>query len=162
MEHIDLSETLSTTTQTVHVSPNGKVNIECPFCDFKKHVNLPQKLYNKSVRITCLCSEEYILLFCNRRHYRRDVDLIGKYWDTFGKERTVVIKDISHTGLSFDTGSTQPYAFVGDTIRVTFELRHKQWIDVLLVVIRMEGSRVGGAFYEPSDHVKKQIGFYLR
>lgn len=162
MNDLNLNETLSTTTQTAHVSPNGKVKIECPFCDYKKLVNLPQNLLNKSVRITCLCSKQYVLLFCNRRHYRRDVDLLGSYWDSFGKERTIVIKDISHTGLSFDTGNGKPMVWIGDTIRVRFQLRHDVWLDVLLTIINMEGNRVGGAFYELDSHTKKQIGFYLR
>ena len=162
MVDLDLKETLSTTTQTVHVSPNGKVNIECPFCDLKKHVNLPRKLHNKTIRITCFCGQQFVILFCCRRHYRKDVDLIGMYWDALGNKKTVVIKDISHTGISFDTGNTKPLVFIGDTIRTRFELKHNTWIDVLLVVIRMDYSTICRAFYETSDHVKKQIGFYLR
>lgn len=159
---MDFCETLSVETKVAHIGPNGGVTVACPLCTFKKHATLPKKLYNKSVRITCLCKNQFITLFCSREHYRQNVDLIGHYWDANEKEHIVVIKNISHTGILFDTGRKKPIAVEGEFIKMKFRLKFSTWINTTMKVTRVEECYVGCSFHNLSEHHQKQIGFFLR
>jgi len=155
-------ETISTETQLAYIGPKGGVTVECPLCTFKKHAILPRKLYNKSVRVTCACKNQFIVLFCTRSHYRKKVDLIGAYWDNERRKRIVVFDSLSYSGASFNTGCNTPGCKIGYVIYIEFRLKHDVWIKTHLEVVRIDGGRVGGKFTELSDHQQKQIGYFLR
>ena len=76
---MDLNETLSVETQVAHIGPKGGITITCPLCTTKKHATLKKPLYNKAVRITCKCQNQFVVLFCSREHYRKPTDLIGSH-----------------------------------------------------------------------------------
>lgn len=155
-------ETLSEETQVANIGRKGGVTIACPLCTFKKHTTLPKNLYNKSVRITCTCKNQYVVLFCSRGHYRKGVDLIGHYWDIFNKEHIVVIKNLSYTGLLFDTGRKIPNALPDHVLKIKFRLNFNTWIETKLVVTRVSKNLVGGSFKDLSEHHQKEIGYFLR
>lgn len=159
---MDFCETLSMETQVANIGPKGGVTVACPLCTFKKHATLPKKLYNKSVRITCLCKNQYVTLFCSREHYRKEIDLIGHYWDAFDKEHIVVVKNISHTGILFNTGRKKPVVTPGEFIQMKFRLNFSTWINATVKVTRVEENYVGCSFHILSEHHQKQIGFFLR
>lgn len=159
---MNFSETLSMETQVANIGPKGGVTVACTLCTFKKHAILSKKLYNKSVRITCLCKNQFITLFCSREFYRKNVDLIGHYWDVDEKVHVVVIKNISHTGILFDTGRKKPEVTPGEFIKVKFRLNFHTWIRSTMKVTRVEKNRVGCSFHDLSEHYQKQIGFFLR
>ena len=155
-------ETISTETQLAYIGPKGGVTVECPLCTFKKHATLPKKLYNKSVRVTCACKNQFVVLFCSRSHYRKKVDLIGAYWDDQRERRIVVFDTLSHTGASFNTGRKKPGCEKGYVIYIEIRLKPDIWVKTHFEVVRIDGGRVGGKFVDLSDHHKKQIGYYLR
>jgi len=159
---MDLNETLSVETQVAHIGPKGGITIICPLCTVKKHATLKKPLYNKSVRITCKCKNQFVVLFCSREHYRKTTDMIGHYWDDFGKEHIVVVKNLSHTGILFNTGRKKPVVTIGKLIKVQFRLNFNTWIYTIMRVTRVDGSYVGCHFRNLSEHHKKQIGFFLR
>jgi hypothetical protein len=155
-------ETVSTGMHLAYIGPKGGITIECPLCTFKKHATLPKKLYNKSVRVTCACKNQFVVLFCSRSHYRKKIDLIGAYWDSERKKRIVVFDTLSHTGASFNTGNKEPDCEPGYVISIEFRLNYSTWIKTHLEVVRVESGRVGGRFIGLSEHHQKQIGYFLR
>jgi hypothetical protein len=158
---MNFNETLSTETQIAHIGPKGGVTITCPLCTFKKHATLPKKLYNKSVRITCACKNQFVTLFCSREFYRKKVDIIGAYWWN-NKKRIVVVDSLSHNSISFNTGYKTPECEVGYVISIEFKLKYNLWIKTHMEVLRIDGGRVGGRFSNLTENQQKQIGFYLR
>ncbi|BBO93008.1 PilZ domain-containing protein [Desulfosarcina ovata] len=119
-----------------------------------------------AVRLKCKCScgHVYRVLVERRAHFRKSVNLLGRYFykrgDGVHKRGLIRVRDISQSGLLFAVNS-EPEFKTGDTLTVEFTLddRDRSEIREEGIVKRIQANMVGIAF-QTTDHYGK-LGHYL-
>ncbi|MDM8514621.1 PilZ domain-containing protein [Desulfobacterales bacterium HSG16] len=141
----------------------------CPECQHSKAMNLSKyKDIQTAVKIKVKCPQcghVYSVLVERRQFYRKTVNLPGSYF--LGPRQiqsTMMVKDISRHGLSFEVGGRQNLK-EGDEIIIQFNLddRHKTPIKKTVAVRTITDRKVGAAFVSVGtvDLGDRRIGFYL-
>jgi hypothetical protein len=148
--------------QKVYVGPSGGTRIKCPRCETARHIKVSDKFLHKVVRINCFCQHRFPVIFEKRSSYRKEVVLLGIYWNSSNEKHYMTVTSLSNTGIGFETARKSQFK-VGDVIRVRFMLddSRRSWIDEEVAIKRVEGRKVGAEFSRLGEYEKKAIGFYL-
>ncbi len=143
----------------------------CPECsktntiDVSKYKDLDKLV---TLRILCTCKKPYSVTLERRRHFRKPVDLKGKYeFRPSGRPAargSITVLDVSRTGLKMKLKQVPDFE-VGSIIDVEFTLddKHNSVIRKEVVVRGILNNTVGGQFTKlnASDPSDKALGFYL-
>jgi hypothetical protein len=151
----------------VFLNDRGEATFICPVCDkgvikdLSKFSDVPT-----AVRLKCKCSCGYVyrVLVERRNHYRKQVNLMGRF--IYSGNRTsplhglLRVHNISQSGIQF-TINTEPTFAVGDklTVELTLDDGDRSQISVDGIVKRIDGNIVGFAF-NTTEHYG-QFGKYL-
>jgi hypothetical protein len=148
--------------QKVYVGPSGGTRIKCPHCETARHIKVSDKFLHKVVGINCFCQHRFPVIFEKRSSYRKEVVLLGIYWNSSNEKHYMTVTSLSNTGIGFETARKSQFK-VGDVIRVRFMLDNsrRSRIDEMVEIKRVEGRKVGAQFSRLGEYEKKAIGFYL-
>jgi len=110
--------------QKIKVDSLKKGKIICPQCRNEKTINAVSFRMNHNIKLTCECKHVYYIRFDQRRHPRKQVNLIGKFRkinEEPPKVTYVEICNISVSGLSFKTKNVANLR-TGDDLALAFIL----------------------------------------
>ena len=153
-------------TVKTYVCQDNTATIICPSCNKAKTVRIKGKLQKKhSVKARCGCGALFMVQLDFRRHYRKEVDLVGHYVVTDppdGGSGTVRITNLSYEGIGFNlprTHQLQP----GQKLEIEFRLDDKKHtlLKKEAVVRLVEDGYIGCQFIN-QEYLEKALGFYLR
>lgn len=160
---MQLNQTLTTDCLRVFVSPNGRAAVQCPHCNYVKHLKVAEHLMNKPIRIRCVCEKSFVQLFDSRASYRRIVELPGEITNFKDERRAISVTSLSLNGVGFRMGMAKPNMLIDDLVYIKFRLdnKHLSWITATIIIRRISGNNIGADFSKICIHNKKLIGFYL-
>jgi len=150
-------------TAKAYVDENNMATVVCASCGRKRTVDATRfRGCTRGVRIKCTCSATFIVLFENRRYYRKNVKLKGEYFkgNPIREIGEIVVYDVSRTGIQFITRGKHDLR-IDDIIKVTIVLddRAGSVISQNVVVRRVKGAAVGAQFCDAN--LCKTLAFYL-
>jgi hypothetical protein len=156
----------------VYIHPGRPTSIACPECGMMSDFPAEQVAnLNGAVNVKCSCSKVFIAFFERRRHFRKAVQIYGKYKSNGRVElQPMLVKDISRGGLCFevlaeDLGPLTESCDirVTDTVFVEFRLDDdkRSIIRGEVAVRSVFGTRIGGEFALLDSQAKKDLGFYF-
>ena len=149
--------------EKVYVNDDNQAMIICPNCGFEKIIDaMNYKDTSNMVEGQCRCKKGYKFKLEYRKHYRKDVNLPGKYIvQKNGANGEIIIRELSMTGIRFE--SLRPNKFSkNDTLDVTFKLDNPMRKEIRRVfkVIWVRDRKVGANCIEPKLY-EKDLGFYF-
>ncbi len=148
----------------IYVDDTNQATIVCPKCLLEKNIDVTNfKKTQKKLKDKCRCGEVFRLTLEFRKHYRKNVQLLGEY-SVQGKDERgeIIIKDISAGGLRFE--SLKPhYISRNDTVELKFTLDNPKRTEIQkLIKIKWIIDRNVGAEYIDPKSLGKDLGFYLK
>jgi hypothetical protein len=157
------SQTHSAESLKVFLSHCGTTTVKCPLCKKGHHTKVPEHFHNKPVRAKCECGKSFSVLFDSRKYFRKEVRLLGEYWNASGVQDLMTVKTLSVCGAGFEARRKNLLVHEGETIQIKFLLNNndRNWIKLKAVVKRVKGNQIGVEFIELNEHQRKCIGFYL-
>lgn len=160
---MELKQTQTTGITKAYVGKSGCASIKCIFCNYTKHIKVPESFISRPVRVRCTCQESFIVLFDARSHFRRWVELPGEITMVGDKKRAVKVVTISRKGVGFRLGVSKPEVEIGEVVTIRFRLDNEflSWVNTNIKIVRIEGNHIGSEFTNLEVHDKKVIGFYL-
>ncbi|MBW2491485.1 MAG: PilZ domain-containing protein [Deltaproteobacteria bacterium] len=150
--------------QKVYVDHTNKVTVICPKCGLEKNVNVFKfKDTHKRLKAKCKCGEVFRFALDFRKHYRKKVQLSGKY---FMQEKNVrddiFIKDISKTGINFMTFKEHDFS-IDDTVELKLALDDQMEPEIQAPVkIKWINDRNVGAQFKNPKSLEKNLGLLLK
>ena len=112
------------TIKKVFVNNNNQAIFVCPKCEKAKTADVSRyKKLRQSVRVkyACKCGHVCSVLLERRQYYRKETYLSGVYELRTGNlKNTMIIKDISPTGLRFEITSKRDFN-IGNNLIVEFK-----------------------------------------
>jgi hypothetical protein len=90
--------------QKVYPDGSNHVVIVCPICGVHRTVDASPYLgRRRQVRVRCSCTEEFFVLFEERKHYRKSVNLRGVCFRPVspGEPKPISVSDVSRGGMRF-------------------------------------------------------------
>jgi hypothetical protein len=149
--------------EIIYAGATNHVTIICPKCGLKKNINVFKfKDTHKRLKAKCKCGEVFRLSLEFRRYHRKIVQLAGEYFvQEKDNKGDVLIKDISMTGINFETIKSHNIA-KHDTIELKFSLDNpdKTEIHTLVKIMWVSNLNVGGHFIDQS-RFKQDLVLYL-
>ena len=151
----------------VFINDQGTGTFICPVCQKGVIKDLSNFRHIKSavrLKCTCSCGHVYRVLVERRRHFRKPVNLMGRFVFDDRRKRPLRgllrIRNISQSGVQF-TINIEPEFRVGDKLTIEFSLDDEEQSPISLegVVARIENNIVGLAF-DTTDHYGR-LGQYL-
>jgi hypothetical protein len=160
---MELIKTQTTGITKAYIGKTGCAVIKCMFCEYTKHVKVPERFISRPVRVKCKCGESFLVLFDARSHFRKFVELPGEITMALDKKRAIKVITISRKGIGFKLGLSRPEVEIGDVVTARFRLDNhdNSWIDTNITITRIDGNHIGAEFTNLEVHDKKVIGFYL-
>ncbi|HEB49798.1 MAG TPA: PilZ domain-containing protein [Desulfobulbus sp.] len=153
-------------TVKTYIRQDNTATIICPACNRAKTVSIKGCSGNRHcVKARCSCGEVFMVHLDFRRHYRKQVDLVGTYMTTDPPgmgSGTVRITNISFEGLGFEVPGSHRLR-PGQKLEIEFHLDDKKrtFLKKEAVVRLVEGGYIGCQFIN-QQHIEKALGFYLR
>ena len=155
----------------VFINENNTATLVCPECskattiDVSKYKDL-QRLV--TLKVICKCKKPFSVTLERRRHFRKPVDLKGKYeYRPSGRPAsrgTLSVLNVSRSGLKMKFNQL-PELEAGVRLNVEFTLddKHNSLIRKEVVVRGIKNNEVGAEFcsFDASDPSDKALGFYL-
>ena len=135
--------------------------VVCQRCGKTKEINLTDGGSFRSGIAKCACSNTFQVIFENRRHYRKPINLYGKCFaagDAAGGASAKLV-DISRTGIRFIKMDGRPLR-VNEKIRVSFSLG-EETVFCAASVYNVSKESIGAKFISLDEHSKKVLGFFL-
>ena len=148
--------------EKVYVDHTNQVKIICPKCRLEKHkIVFKFKDTHKRLKAKCRCGEVFRVTLDFRKHYRKNVQLIGEYF-VKGKDekREILIEDISMTGVRF--AALKPHNFSkNDTVELKFTLNNpmRTKVQELVKIIRIIDRNIGAQYINQSR--MQRIWFFV-
>ena len=137
----------------------------CPDCGVNKVIKNPthDEHPEHRIRINCTCGCAFDSEFDPRRSYRKRVSIPGVCIDTkSGKSWSIIIQDISLTGIGFKTKQT---THIGgeQQIEIKFILNHESFEEISKIAIakRIKSNFIGAEFCDIKDHFQ-ELDNYLQ
>jgi len=157
--------------QKAFISSTNQITFSCPQCKNTRTVDVTKyRALEKAVKIKvhCPCGHDYPVLLERRKQFRKSVSLPGTYTRIYNERRagkgTMVVKDVSRTGLSLRVNDTTLMKN-GDILEVVFKLddSKRSAIQKEVVIRKIVGYDLGTEFVsiDPGNASDKAIGFYL-
>ncbi len=150
--------------QKVYMDKNEVATFKCPVCEKTKKVNVTQyKNINTAVTVKCKCpcGNLYKVLLERRKHFRKNLNLMGNYStaDESDKGR-MIVTDLSRAGLKIKLNVERNFN-IGDILIIVFTLDDpsNSQIKREVVVRSVTGPNVGVEFCS-QDHYDA-LGPYL-
>ena len=149
--------------ERMYAGATNHVTVICPKCGLKKNINVfKYKDTHKRLKAKCKCGEIFRLSLEFRRFYRKIVRLTGEYFSQERDEKgEVLIKDISMTGINFETLKPHNMAKY-DTVELKFILDNpdKTELNTLVKIMWVSDLNIGGFFIDQS-RLKQDLVLYL-
>lgn len=151
--------------QVFYVGKNGKVKVGCMKCGFVKSVD-PQAdpRLTGPFRFRCKCGHISLCRIEQRKHYRKNVELKGSYFDQkTNNKAAMVVKNISFSGIGFTTIKNDDFINEGDILTVTFTLDDGRGTVIKRdVCVRSVRNRKIGCEFLEKPLFDRELGFYLQ
>ncbi len=153
-------------TVKTYVRQDNTATIICPACNKAKNVSIKASLRDKHrLKVRCGCGEIFLVQLDFRKHYRKDVNLVGTYLTTRPPGNgggTVQITNLSFEGIGFEVPGPhrlQP----GQQLEIEFRLDDRQHslLKKEAIVRLVEGHYIGCQFIN-QQAIEKALGFYLK
>jgi hypothetical protein len=156
---ISSAQTHGAESLKVFLSHCGTTTVKCPLCKKCHYTTVPEHFHNKPVRAKCECGKSFSVLFDSRQYFRKEVRLLGEYWDTSGAQDLMAVTTLSVRGVGFETRQRNLLVHEGETIQIKFLLNNNErnWIKLKAVVKRVKGNQVGVEFTGLNEHQRKCI-----
>ena len=151
----------------VFMNDRGEGTFICPACEKGVIRDLSEFVSAKTavrLKCKCACGHVYRVLVERRRHFRKSVNLMGKFTFLNPQGRSVRglirIRDISQSGIQFSINNMPDFA-VGDKLDIEFTLDDREHSQIRETgrVRRIHNNMVGLSF-KSIDHYGK-LGQYL-
>lgn len=148
------------------VRPDNTAVINCPHCGHQKTVTVDTYKGNKShLKIKCACKKVFTVNLEFRKRVRKRTSLKGTYVNHSqqNKRGSLVVKNISVSGLEFSTYDTHVFA-VEDDLTVEFNLDNDQRSEIIKeVTVRAVRKNSIGCEFERSGEFAFDgpLGFYI-
>lgn len=145
------------------VTNQNQATIRCPKCGVSRTVDMSKmQLNSKRLKVTCKCGETFKGEFEFRKHYRKKVNLPGRYMHLNSPKRgDIIVVDLSMTGIGFTT-STPHGLQLGDRLEVTFRLDNGKRSEIKVnVIVRNVKEKFAGVERTDTQVCKEDLGFYL-
>lgn len=157
--------------QKAFISSTNQITFSCPQCKNTRTVDVTKyRALDKAVKIKvhCPCGHDYPVLLERRKQFRKAVSLPGTFTRIYNQRRagkgTMVVKDVSRTGLSIQVNDTT-HMKNGDILEVVFKLDDpkRSAIQKEVVIRKIVGYDIGTEFVsiDAGNASDKAIGFYL-
>lgn len=106
-----------------YVDENNQARIICHKCGLNKNLDVTKfKDTHKRLKAKCRCGEVFRFTLDFRRHYRKNVQIVGKCFIQRKNERDdIAIVDISMSGINFRTFKPHNLS-IDDTVELNFTL----------------------------------------
>ncbi len=153
-------------TVKTYIRQDNTATIICPCCNRAKTVRIKDCLKDRHrVRARCACGEQFMVQLDFRRHYRKQVNLVGTYITTDPPgmgSGTVRITNISFEGIGFEVPGSHRLR-PGQKLEIEFRLDDKKhtFLKKEAVVRLVEKGYIGCQFIN-QQHIEKALGFYLK
>jgi hypothetical protein len=149
--------------EIIYAGRTNYITITCPKCGLKKNTNVFKfKDTHKRLKAKCKCGEVFRVALEFRRYYRKIVRLAGEYFVQEKDEKgEVLIKDISMTGINFET--LKPHNIAqNDTVELEFTLDNPNETELhtLVKIMWVNDLNIGGQFIDQSRW-KQDLVLYL-
>ena len=148
----------------IYVDDAKIARVICHKCGLNKNIDVTKfKDTNKRLRVKCRCGGIFQLTLEFRKHYRKEVQLVGEYFFQKKVERgNILIENISGTGIRFSTVNPNNFC-KDDTVELKFTLDNPMRTEIQgLVKIIWVNDRNIGAQYINQRYFMSKLGFYLR
>jgi len=152
-------------TEKCYVNAKYMTTIVCPTCNERKRISVAD-YRNKQhrIKVRCQCNEIFSIQLDFRSHYRKKINLAGKFikLDSLsGREYYVIITNLSSTGLAFLISGTHNLK-KGDKLSIEFQLNDKKKSEIVkkVEVFNVKNNLIGCHFID-NESVDKALGFYL-
>ena len=151
----------------VFINDNGQGTFICPACNKGVIKDLSEFIQTPSaVRLKCKCScgNHYRVLVERRRHFRKSVNLTGRFLFQNSNAQSVkgLIKvlDISQSGIRFSVNSIPEFQ-IGDKLTIEFNLDDEDRSQICEVgTVQRIQTNIIGLTFKTTDHYGK-LGQYL-
>ncbi|MBF0119992.1 MAG: PilZ domain-containing protein [Desulfobacterales bacterium] len=146
------------------INIENKATFVCPQCnktkvaDVSKYKDIDQPIW---VNCKCPCGHTYKVLLERRRHFRKEVNLKGRYiWGDKGGG-SLLVKDLSRSGIKFMVNFPPKFSS-GDLITVEFTLDNQASSIVRKdVIVKNINKLIVGAEFTTQDHYDFLGGYFL-
>jgi len=151
---------------------NNKAAITCPKCGITKLVDT-RRVKNRYIPfpVRCPCGSNFRVFFEKRRCFRKEVQLTGKYRKEDSAEALpMIVRNLSRQGVGFqvltkDLKEADEAGKIecGDFLYIDFTLNNASstLIRGKVVVRNISKGYIGAEFFQPDEHVKKELGFFF-
>lgn len=158
---MDKNDTIS----SVRFFANGqsKATIQCPHCGASRTIDAGLlRNTGKRLKVTCKCGTVFRATFEFRQHYRKPVNIAGKYNDLNSHRRgSIRLVDLSMSGVGFICDGPHRIQS-GDHLEIVFNLDDPQGSEIRLqVVVRNVMENTIGAERTDTQLYQGALGFYL-
>jgi hypothetical protein len=159
-------------TETIYIYGKDTAAITCEACGRSKRIDVSGiKNIRIPRRVNCPCGASFHVLFDRRRHYRKEVMLMGQYSKANRMEpEAILVTDLSQIGMRFQ-GLSRDLKEVeaikglnqGDVLYAEFRLDNnaKSLIRSKAIVRHVYKGCVGADFSGNDEHIKRELGFYM-
>lgn len=133
----------------------------CPECGRSKAINFEGKSVPRSAKARCSCGNTFKVFLEKRQHYRKDINVYGKYFDSNDAKTGYDVKiiDISKEGIRFlrvDGKSLKR----NQTVKIIFPLKHDM-VTCIASVLYIREDEVSCKIISIDEHSRKVLGFFL-
>jgi hypothetical protein len=136
-----------------YVDENNQARIICHKCGINKNLDVTKfKDTHKRLKAKCRCGEVFQLTLDFRRHYRKNVQIVGKCFIQRKNERDdIAIVDISLSGINFTTFKPHNLS-IDDTVELNFTLDNPLRTNVRepVKIKRIAGRNIGAQYINQS------------
>ena len=136
-----------------YVDENNQARIICHKCGINKNLDVTKfKDTHKRLKAKCRCGEVFQLTLDFRRHYRKNVQIVGKCFIQSKNERDdIAIVDISLSGINFTTFKPHNLS-IDDTVELNFTLDNPLRTNVRepVKIKRIAGRNIGAQYINQS------------
>jgi len=136
-----------------YVDENNQARIICHKCGINKNLDVTKfKDTHKRLKAKCRCGEVFQLTLDFRRHYRKNVQIVGKCFIQRKNERDdIAIVNISLSGINFTTFKPHNLS-IDDTVELNFTLDNPLRTNVRepVKIKRIAGRNIGAQYINQS------------
>ena len=136
-----------------YVDENNQARIICHKCGINKNLDVTKfKDTHKRLKAKCRCGEVFQLTLDFRRHYRKNVQIVGKCFIQSKNERdNIAIVNISLSGINFTTFKPHNLS-IDDTVELNFTLDNPLRTNVRepVKIKRIAGRNIGAQYINQS------------
>jgi hypothetical protein len=157
---------MTMTEVKAHVRDDNTATLSCPACGTSKQITAEQFRHGRhTISVRCRCQQVFSVLLDFRRHYHKQVKLVGTY-EHIGLGATgggiIHIDNISMGGVGCVISGLHQIA-EGQELLLEFQLddKKKTMLKKRVIVQSVRHDTVGCVFKDPTD-IEKALGFYLR